>query len=145
MELAPLAGTSFAPTLRAADAPSRHLRQVEEMNGHRGYYEDGWEIVTLHQPLTPFDDREWELYDLVHDPIELHDLAAERPEKVAELAARWEAAARRARSTPSTRAAPSSTWCGRRAARSTAGRCGSCGARPPWSAGGRCSSSGSGR
>ncbi len=94
VELAPLAGTSFVSTLTAPDTPSRHTRQVEEMNGHRGYYEDGWEIVTLHLPMTPFDDQEWELYDLVNDPIELHDLAAERPEKLAELAAKWEAAAR---------------------------------------------------
>ena len=36
------------------------------MVGHRGYYRDGWEAVTLHQPLTPFSDAEWELYDL-HD------------------------------------------------------------------------------
>ena len=43
--------------------------------------------------MTPFDDTEWELYDLTTDPTELHDLAAEHPEKVAELAAAWEAAA----------------------------------------------------
>jgi arylsulfatase A-like enzyme len=92
--LAPLSGASFGPTLTDPQALSRHTRQVEEMNGHRGYYEDGWEIVTLHQPLTPFGDDEWELYDLTTDPVELHDLAAERPDKVAELAARWETAAR---------------------------------------------------
>ena len=64
------------------------------MAGHRGFYRDGWEVVTLHQPLTPFGDHEWELYDLADDPTELRDLAAEHPERVAELAAAWEAAAR---------------------------------------------------
>jgi predicted oxidoreductase len=49
----------------------------EEMNGHRGYYADGWEIVTLHQPLTPFDDAEWELYDLTKDISESNDLSAQ--------------------------------------------------------------------
>jgi hypothetical protein len=63
---------------------------VSECWGHRGLYRDGWELVTLHQSLTPFDDAEWELYDLTTDPTELRNLAAEHPEKVAELAAAWE-------------------------------------------------------
>ena len=45
--LKPLAGTSFLPTLRDAGAPSRHTEQLYEMNGHRGFYRDGWEVVTL--------------------------------------------------------------------------------------------------
>ncbi len=91
--LIPMAGTSFAATLGDADHPSTRTEQVYEMVGHRGYYRDGWEVVTRHPPLTPIDDSEWELYDLTTDPTELHDRAAEHPEKVAELAAAWEAAA----------------------------------------------------
>jgi arylsulfatase len=91
--LKPLAGTSFASTLLDADAPSRHLEQHYEMNGHRGFYRDGLEVVTLHQPMTRFDDSEWELYDLRADPTELRDLAAERPAQLRELADAWEAAA----------------------------------------------------
>src|SRR5207244_12727434 len=34
-------------------------------------------------------DTPWELYDLVKDRAETHDLAARHPEKVAELAAIW--------------------------------------------------------
>ena len=60
----PLAGTSFVATLTDPAAPSGHHSTVEEMNGHRGLYRDGWEVVTIHQPLTPFGDDEWELYDL---------------------------------------------------------------------------------
>jgi arylsulfatase len=92
--LQPLAGVTLAPALRDATAEHPHHEQYFEMAGHRGFYRDGWEAVTRHQPLTPFDDREWELYDLRADPSELCDLAAERPELVAELAAGWEAAAR---------------------------------------------------
>ncbi|MEQ3553849.1 arylsulfatase [Pseudonocardia nematodicida] len=33
---------------------------------------------------------DWELYDLDHDRSELHDLAADRPDDVARLAARWQ-------------------------------------------------------
>ncbi len=86
-------GRSFAPVLADADAPSRHDEQHYEMIGHRGYYRNGWEIVTLHRPLTPFDDSEWELYHLAEDPTELDDLAAQEPERLRELAAAWEAAA----------------------------------------------------
>lgn len=92
--LKPLAGTSFAPTLNDADAPSNHIEQHYEMIGHRGYYRDGWEVVTLHQPLTPFDDSEWELYHLTKDPTELHDLSKENPELCSDLADAWETAAR---------------------------------------------------
>jgi arylsulfatase len=91
--LKPMAGTSFAATLTDADAPSDHHEQHYENLGHRGYYRDGWEVVTLHQPMTPFSDEEWELYHLLSDPTELHDLAAEDPERLRELAALWEEAA----------------------------------------------------
>lgn len=93
VELHPLAGSSLRPTIASPDAPSQHTEQHYEMVGNRGYYRDGWEVVTDHRPLTPITDAEWELYDLTTDPTETHDLAASHPERVAELAAAWEAAA----------------------------------------------------
>ena len=86
-------GTSFASTLGDASAPSAHTEQYAEMLGHRGFYRDGWEAVTLHAPMTPFGDHEWELYDLVNDPTETTNLAADHPDRVTELAAAWERAA----------------------------------------------------
>lgn len=91
--LKPLAGSSFLDSLSDADAPEAHREQYYEMVGHRGYYRDGWEIVTRHRPLTPFGDHEWELYDVRADPAQTRDLAAEGPDLVAELAAAWECAA----------------------------------------------------
>ena len=29
------------------------MAQLYEQQGHRGFYRDGWEVVTLHRPLTP--------------------------------------------------------------------------------------------
>ena len=92
-QLKPLAGSSLVPVLDDAGALAPHTEQVMEMLGHRGYYRDGWEIVTMHLPRTPFGDNEWQLYDLRNDPTELHDLAGELPDKVAEMAEAWEAAA----------------------------------------------------
>jgi arylsulfatase len=91
--LKPLAGSSFLATFADPSAPSVHPEQHVELHGHRGYYREGWEVVTLHHPLTPFTDAEWELYYLQEDPTELRNLAAERPEKLAELAEAWEKAA----------------------------------------------------
>jgi arylsulfatase A-like enzyme len=91
--LRPVAGRSFAASLRDATAPDEHGGQYYEMIGHRGFYAEGWEVVALHQPMTPFGDHEWELYDLATDPTETTDLAADHPDRVAELAAEWERAA----------------------------------------------------
>jgi arylsulfatase A-like enzyme len=88
--LAPLAGASFAAALDDPTAPSTHPEQIFECNGHRGLYRDGWELVTLHQPFTAFDDAEWELYHLADDPTELRNLADEEPERVREMAKVWE-------------------------------------------------------
>ncbi|MEU1423123.1 arylsulfatase [Kitasatospora sp. NPDC005751] len=88
-----LDGISFAPVLRTPGAPSTHPEQYCEMTGNRSYYRDGWKLVTLHRFGAPYDDSEWALYDLRTDPTEIHDVAADHPELVKELAAAWEAAA----------------------------------------------------
>ncbi len=89
----PAAGASFAESLVDGSAASTHPEQLYEMVGHRGYYRDGWNAVTLHPRGAPYSDEEWELYDLREDPTEVHDLAGEHPEKVKELAEAWEQAA----------------------------------------------------
>jgi len=92
--LQPFNGSSLAPVLADPDVVHEREPQYLEMAGHRGFHDGDWEIVTRHQPLTPFGDHEWELYNLAEDRTELHDLAAEQPERVATMAAGWEAAAR---------------------------------------------------
>ncbi|MFE2166467.1 arylsulfatase [Streptomyces sp. NPDC059447] len=86
-------GTSFAPVLRDPGTESTHREQYCEMSGNRSHYRDGWKLVTLHRPGTPYDDGEWALYDLRTDPTETTDVAADHPGVVKELAAAWEAAA----------------------------------------------------
>lgn len=85
-------GFSFKPVL-ADDAPSTHAEQYAEFGGNRGYYRDGWKLLTNHAPGTPFDDGEWQLFDMRTDPTEIHDVSAEHPDVVADLAAAWERAA----------------------------------------------------
>ncbi|MER5219797.1 arylsulfatase [Streptomyces flaveus] len=86
-------GTSFAPVLADPAADSTHPEQYCEMTGNRSYYRDGRKLVTLHRPGAPYDDSEWALYDIRTDPTEIHDLAAQQPKLVKELAAAWEEAA----------------------------------------------------
>jgi arylsulfatase A-like enzyme len=86
-------GVSFRPVLSDASAPSTRFEQYSESRGNRGFYRDGWKLLTLHGPGTPYADQEWQLFDVRTDPTETTNVAAEYPDKVRELAAAWEAAA----------------------------------------------------
>ncbi|KHL19380.1 UNVERIFIED_CONTAM: arylsulfatase [Mumia flava] len=86
-------GVSFAETLCTAGAGGTRHEQYAEFGGNRGYYADGWKVVTQHAPGTPFDDAEWELYHVESDPTEVRDLAADEPERLRAMALAWERAA----------------------------------------------------
>lgn len=88
-----LDGFSFRPLTEDPQARSTHTEQYAEFGGNRGFYRDGWKIITNHTPGTPFDDGEWELYDVRTDPNELHNLADDEPGLLKELADAWEQAA----------------------------------------------------
>ncbi|MFT4087033.1 MAG: arylsulfatase [Gordonia sp. (in: high G+C Gram-positive bacteria)] len=87
-------GVSIAEVLRDGAQASPHLEQYAEFGGHRGFYRDGWKLLSLHTgDPRDVDAPRWELYDVRTDPAETRDVAAEHPELVAELAAAWDAAA----------------------------------------------------
>ncbi len=88
-EQMPVTGTPFTYTFDDPAAPTRKAVQYFEMMGHRGLYADGWKAVTRHPFGSSFDDDVWELYHVEVDRSECHDLAAERPDKLAELVALW--------------------------------------------------------
>jgi len=62
----PLEGQSFRNSLTNANVPSKSAPQYFEMFGHRGLWQDGWKAVAFHASGTPFDDDQWELFDLNH-------------------------------------------------------------------------------
>ena len=118
---APIEGTSMLYTFNDADAPERHDLQYFEMFGNRGIYHQGWSAVTKHKTpwvmvggdMPAFDDDVWELYDGAGgDYSQARNLAAEQPERLAELQRLWlieavkynvlplDDRSRRARSTP---------------------------------------------
>lgn len=85
-------GVSFADVL-LNNSKSQHYEQYSEITGHRGFYRDGWKLLALHESGRDIDDPQWQLFDVTTDPTELKDLSTLRPDKVAELAAAWDAAA----------------------------------------------------
>ncbi|WP_405177926.1 arylsulfatase [Nocardia sp. NBC_01377] len=86
-------GTSAAELLRDPRATTTHTEQYSEMTGHRGFYRDGWKLLSLHGPGAELDAPAWQLFDVRADPTELHDLSDRFPDKVAELAAAWDESA----------------------------------------------------
>lgn len=88
-----MSGQSFGAVLKDPGAPPTNARKYCEMNGHRGYYDDDWEAVTLHYPGADFDEEHWYLFDLSRDPAQAHDLAEQYPERVEALKAAFDRAA----------------------------------------------------
>jgi len=60
-----------------------------EHEGNRAVREGDWKLVAK-------EGRPWELYNIAVDRSELHDLAGEEPDRVRDLAAKWDAYAARA-------------------------------------------------
>jgi arylsulfatase A-like enzyme len=92
----PMEGTSMLYTFGDAGVEERHDLQYFEMFGNRGIYHRGWSAVTKHR--TPWvmvgnvgalDDDVWELYDGSADYSQAHDLAAEDPDRLANLQRLW--------------------------------------------------------
>ncbi len=88
-EQMPITGTSLRYTFDAPDATSTKTVQYFEMVGHRAIYADGWKAVTRHKAGDAYDDDRWELYHVEIDRSECRDLAADLPDKVAEMVELW--------------------------------------------------------
>ncbi len=89
-------GVSIRATINAATAPSPRATQFYSMLGSRSIFHEGWKAVTNHPTISGwghYDEDEWELYHTDVDRSEVHDLAAEKPDKVRELVNLWYAEA----------------------------------------------------
>jgi arylsulfatase len=89
--ITPLEGRSLVPAF--ADRPIEREALYWEHEGNRAVRVGDLKLVAKH-------GERWELYDLATDRVERKDLAPERPDKVKELAAKWDAWAKRARVEP---------------------------------------------
>jgi arylsulfatase len=85
-------GVSMRYCFEDPSAPSARPTQFYSMLGSRGIWHDGWKAVTTHPTISGwshFNDDVWELYHTDTDRSEVHDLAAEQPDKVRELVNLW--------------------------------------------------------
>jgi arylsulfatase len=95
VEQKPYEGVSMLYAFDDAAAAERRTTQYFEMFCNRGIYREGWTAVTRHSTpwimgeLPSFAEDVWELYDTTSDWSQAHDLAAEMPEKLAELKQLW--------------------------------------------------------
>jgi len=98
---APIEGISFAYTFDASNAkmPSRHTTQYFEMMGQWALYDDGWllstkvnrapwEVFGVANP-DPLNNQVFQLYNLARDFSQSRDIAAQYPDKVKEMRAKF--------------------------------------------------------
>lgn len=90
----PMAGVSFADFLagRVDRVHDEHYVSTLMYNQYAYVRQGDWKLLTLRQP---FDERDFELFDLRRDPGETRDLSAAEPERRAALLELWRAERRR--------------------------------------------------
>ena len=89
----PFDGKSMMYAFNKPKAPNVKKRQYYEMFGNRAIWVDGWKAVVLHanrmpwdvNVVLPFENDEWELYNVKEDFSESTNLAQKYPEKLEEL------------------------------------------------------------
>ncbi len=104
----PMRGTSLRPALQG-DPLTRREPLFWEHEGNRAIRDGRWKLVAK-------ENQPWELYDIDKDRSEQHDSSTTHPDKVLELAARWDAYA------ASSDVLPLGTWRGNAAAAKSAKR-----------------------
>jgi arylsulfatase A-like enzyme len=88
----PIDGVSMRYSFTDPSAPSARRTQFFSMLGSRAIWHDGWKAVTTHPTISGwshFNDDTWELYNTDTDRSELHNLAAEQPDKLREMVNLW--------------------------------------------------------
>ena len=81
-----MGGRSLIPIFKSEERPERPI--LWEHEGNRGVRVAKWKLVARYP-------HEWELYDMESDRTEMNDLAGKQPDKVKELAALYDAWAKR--------------------------------------------------
>lgn len=104
IEQKPVEGVSMNYSFDSEDHPSTHVTQYFEILGNRAIYHDGWVACCFHgrvpwvrSQALPFGEgsETWELYHVAEDFSQAVDLAAEHPERLAELQALFDVEAAR--------------------------------------------------
>lgn len=92
----PMEGQSIIATFADPNAGDKSRAQYVEIFGNKGLWWQDWAIVTTHRTqtwdfsLATKPDEPWELYNLSKDPGQTTDVAAQYPERVAQMARLFE-------------------------------------------------------
>ena len=89
LDIIPLEGKSLVPIFKTGHREGHDYLGFEHYNERAFLSNDGWKLV------RPGEKAKWELYNLNEDRSEMHNLAAQYPEKVAEMTKAYEAWAKR--------------------------------------------------
>jgi arylsulfatase len=92
-KIQPMAGVSLRPAFQGKPL-NRGKPIFFEHEGNRAVRDGQWKLV------AKGPGGKWELYDMNADRTELHDLAAQHPQRVEKMAAQWEAWAKRVKAIP---------------------------------------------
>lgn len=99
--ITPVEGISLVPALENRTIKREFM--FWEHSANRAIRMGDWKLVAKvrnQNKFIPADEDAWELYDLRNDPSETKNLALKYPEKVQEMAARWEKEALRLKAKP---------------------------------------------
>lgn len=91
-QITPLEGKSLAPVF-ATGKRAGHAAIYWEHEGNQAIRMGQWKLVKKH-------GEDWELYDMASDRTELNNLAAKHPDRARDMAANWEAWAKRSQVLP---------------------------------------------
>ncbi len=87
-DILPMEGVSLRPLITEPSGALPPRMLAWEHEGNRAIRDGKWKLVAI-------ANGPWELYDIAADRSELHDLAGREPQRVAEMASKWEAWAKR--------------------------------------------------
>ncbi|HVW62160.1 MAG TPA: arylsulfatase [Puia sp.] len=94
-KITPMAGVSLVPTFTNQPLQPRSIFWEHEMN--KAVRTGKWKLVCTSEMSggrsgrwTSYRSAPWELYDMENDRSELHNLAAQQPDLVAEMAGSWD-------------------------------------------------------
>ena len=94
-EIIALEGVSLRPALEG-EPLGRQEALYFEHHLNSAVRDGDWKLVRTGHTGNPARLKPWELYDMRSDRSELHNVAGQHPERVAELSAKWDAWATRA-------------------------------------------------
>jgi arylsulfatase len=98
-DIIPVEGVSLKPTFSGKELQRKDAIYFEH-HLNCAIRDGDWKLVRYGQTGRNSNLRAWELYNMADDRVELHNLANEHPQKVQQLAAKWEAWAQRAKVKP---------------------------------------------